>query len=178
MMIEELPEIAPVAARRALILDNNDGNRMLLKFVMQMGKIEFIDASTARDALNIWKPGAYTFAFLDIELPDINGLEVARQMRAADHDLAIIMCSTNDDPQTVTNAVAAGCDMFLVKPFQLNTLMHMVKIMDRAALRSAPKVLIIDNADRPHWEERYSTVSQEPKVSLDTDESTIPPIAN
>lgn len=154
MMQRETTAAEPVYERRALILDDNDSNRMLLKFVMQLNGIDHDEASTAQEALQIWRRGAYSFAFLDIELPDRSGLEVARQMRAADDGLAIIMCSTNDDPHIVAIAVKGGCDMFLVKPFQLDTLMTLVKTMDRVSLRVAAKVLIIDNTARSRWEAR------------------------
>jgi len=144
----------PVYERRALILDDNDGNRMILKFAMQMGKLEFAEAADAASALNMFTPGAFSVAFLDIELPDINGLEIAKRFRSQDAGIAIIMCSTNDDPVTISAAVKLGCDMFLIKPFQLDRLLALVKDIDRAALRAKRNVLIVDNTDRQRWEPR------------------------
>jgi DNA-binding response OmpR family regulator len=138
----------------ALVLDDNDGNRALLNFVMKLSNLEITEASTAQAALAVWKPETFSFAFLDIELPDINGLEVARRIRASDNGVAIVMCSTNDDPVTINSAVEAGCDVFLVKPFQLDTLMNLVKVMNRGSLRATTKVLIIDNTARHRWELR------------------------
>jgi DNA-binding response OmpR family regulator len=127
---------------------------VLLKFVLQMNHLEIAEAITAKAAFDVWQPHTFSYAFLDIELPDINGLEVARQIRASDPGVAIIMCSTNDDPVTISRAVEAGCDIFLVKPFQLDTLMNLVKVMNRASLRATTKVLIIDNTARHRWELR------------------------
>lgn len=152
-------EATPVYERRALILDDNDGNRMILKFAMQMGKLEFAEAADATSALKMLTPGAFSFAFLDIELPDINGLEIARRLRSQDDGIVIIMCSTNDDPATISTAVRSGCDMFLIKPFQLDKLLSLVKDMDRAALRLRPNVLIVDNNDRQRWEPRPAAQS-------------------
>jgi len=140
--------------QRALVLDDNDSNRALLKFVMQLSSLEIVEASTAKAALALWRPSEFSFAFLDIELPDINGLEVARQVRASDNGIAIVMCSTNDDPRTISTAVEAGCDIFLVKPFQLDTLMNLIKVMNRASLRATTKVLVVDNTARHRWELR------------------------
>ncbi len=155
---EPRPLTTPPLERRALLLDDNDGNRTLLKFVMQLSGIQHVEAETATAAFQLWKPGAFTFAFLDIELPDINGLEVLRRMRAEDPNLAIIMCSTNDDPVTILKAIKGGCDMFLVKPFQLDGLMKFAKGIDRATLRNSDKVVIIDNRARPHYEPRPGVV--------------------
>ena len=138
----------------ALILDDNEGNRMLLKFVMSMAKVDCVEAVDGQEALRLWKPGEFGFVFLDIELPDINGLEVLRSIRATDPNLAIIMCSTNDDPVTIAQAVKDGCDLFLIKPFQLDTLMTLVKTMTPKNLRSVPHVLVIDNTAHARWEFR------------------------
>lgn len=67
------------------------------------------------------------------------------------------MCSANDDPLTLAEAVAADCDLFFVKPFQLDTLLNTVKVLDRAALRANPRILIVDNTQRPRWEARLSS---------------------
>ena len=144
----------PQEKRRALILDDNEGNRVLLKFVLEMNHIENREAENAAAALAIWQPKAFSFAFLDIELPDINGIEVARRLRLDDPEIAIIMCSTNDQPQALNAAIQAGCDMFLIKPFQLDTLLNLAKTMDRATLRTSPKVQVIDNRAQSRWEPR------------------------
>ena len=154
LICEAVPALKPIYERRALILDDNDANRLLLKFAMQMSNVEFVEAANGAAALTHWCPGSFSFAFLDIELPDINGLEVARRIRASDPDACIIMCSTNDDPHTISAAVEADCDLFLVKPFELDTLLTLVKEMDRSGLREAPRVLIVDNLGRRRWQAR------------------------
>ena len=151
----QTPSAMPqVYAHRALILDDNDGNRMILKFAMQMGGLPHEEAATGKAALAAWSPGKFAFAFLDIELPDMNGLDVAWQLRERDSGLSIIMCSTNDDPITISKAIDRGCDMFLVKPFQLDILMKLVKDLDRVKLRKTPQILIIDNTARTRWQAR------------------------
>jgi CheY-like chemotaxis protein len=154
MMNNSAPSVTAKLSRHTLILDDNDGNRMLLKFAMSLGKMSFDEATTGQEALDIWSKGKFAFAFLDIELPDISGLEVARRLRASDPNLTIIMCSTNDDPETITTAVKAGCDLFLVKPFQLDTLMTLVKVLVPGTLRRTTRILIIDNTARIRWENR------------------------
>ncbi len=156
-----IPAVTVTAAeeRRFLILDDNDANRLLLKFAVQSVQATYIEAATAQQAIDLCKPGQASFAFLDIELPDFSGLEVARRLRQGDDRLAIIMCSTNDDPLTITKAVEMGCDMFVVKPFQLDMLMELMKVIDRATLRSAPEVLIVENTSRRRFQPRTSATN-------------------
>jgi CheY-like chemotaxis protein len=157
MLIQEMPpEIRTDYRHRALILDDNDANRLLLNFAMQMGNVEHVEAGDGNTALALWESGEFSFAFLDIELPDISGLEVARRIRRLDSGIAIIMCSTNDEPATITRAIHAGCDAFLVKPFQLDVLLSLTRVLNRESLRSMQDVLVIDNTGRNRWESRVS----------------------
>ncbi len=154
-MIQEFArKIAPIYERRALVLDDNDGNRTLINFVMQICNMDHAEAVTGRDALALWEPGLFSFAFLDIELPDISGLEVAKRIRQVDSGIAIIMCSTNDEPETIAKAIEVGCDAFLVKPFQLDVLLSLTRVLNRESLRSMKDVLVIDNTGRNRWEPR------------------------
>jgi CheY-like chemotaxis protein len=152
--------------RRVLVLDDNESNRMLLKFALQMGMFEQTEVGSGEAALEVWKEKGFAFAFLDIVLPGISGLEVCRRLRAADPGIGLVMCSTNDEPEIVAEAIAAGCDMFLVKPLQLDVLLNIVRAMDRAALRSSSNVLVVGNTAKPHLVSRQPQESKDaPKIS-------------
>jgi DNA-binding response OmpR family regulator len=142
---------------RALLLDDDDANRMLLSIAFDMAQLPFCEAHNGEQALRLCAANRFAFAFLDIDLPDISGLEVAQRIRAQDQGIALIMCSANDDPLTVAQAVAVDCDLFFVKPFQLDVLLNTIKRLDRAALRANPRILIVDNTQRPRWEDRLSS---------------------
>jgi CheY-like chemotaxis protein len=140
--------------RRAILLDSNANNRMLLEFALAMGRIEYYEASTGQQVVELWGQNTYAFAFLDMELPDMNGLELTRFIRSRDPDIAIIIASVNDEPESVAAAVEAGCDLYLIKPFQLDMVMTLAKIINAENLRAAPNVLVIDDQSRPRWEPR------------------------
>lgn len=156
-IMTDSPAETPRYEHRALLLDDDDANRMLLSVAFDMANLPFTEAQTGEQALQLYRAGRFAFAFLDIDLPDISGIEVARRIRAQDQGIALIMCSANDDPLTLAEAVAADCDLFFVKPFQLDTLLNTVKVLDRAALRANPRILIVDNTQRPRWEARLSS---------------------
>ena len=140
--------------RCALIMDQEESNRMLLEYAMAMGRIDFDEADNAKSLLALWKPGKYLFAFLNTEVRDIDGLGLVSRMRREDSEIAIVICSANDDPLYITAAVGAGCDMYLIKPYSLDMLMTLMKIIDAENLRAAPNVLIIDDQMHPRWEMR------------------------
>jgi DNA-binding response OmpR family regulator len=71
---------------------------------------------------------------LDLGLPDIDGIEVCRRLRAAQADLAILILSARDEELDVVAGLDAGADDYLVKPFRLSELLARVRAhMRRAA---------------------------------------------
>jgi DNA-binding response OmpR family regulator len=74
---------------------------------------------------------------LDLGLPDIDGIEVCRRLRAARPELAILILSARDQELDVVAGLDAGADDYLVKPFRLSEMLARVRAHLRRA-ESAP----------------------------------------
>jgi response regulator of citrate/malate metabolism len=74
-------------------------------------------AASGADALRALVTTAVDLVLLDVHLPDTNGLEVLRRMRAAGHTADVIMVTRARDVAVVQAAVAFGATQYLVKPF-------------------------------------------------------------
>lgn len=140
--------------RRALLLYPNEQNRMLLEYAMLMGRIDYESVETGKDALTMWEPGAFAFVMLNLDTTGADVFEIAHYIRSLDQDIAVLVFSINDDPMTISSAIAAGCDLFLTMPFQLDLLLTLMKVLDAQNVRALPKVLMVDDRSRPHWEPR------------------------
>jgi DNA-binding response OmpR family regulator len=97
---------------------------------------------------------------LDLGLPDIDGLEVCRRLRAARPDLAILILTARDQELDIVSGLDAGADDYLVKPFRLSELLARVRAHLRRTLAVAPDEapealrageLIVDRAARRAW---------------------------
>jgi DNA-binding response OmpR family regulator len=76
---------------------------------------------------------------LDLGLPDIDGLEVCRRLRAARPELAILILTARDQELDVVAGLDAGADDYLVKPFRLGELLARVRAhLRRAADEPSP----------------------------------------
>ena len=64
---------------------------------------------------------------LDLGLPDIDGIDVCRRLRAARPDLAILIVTARDHELDVVAGLDAGADDYLVKPFRLSELLARVR---------------------------------------------------
>jgi DNA-binding response OmpR family regulator len=96
--------------------------------------LELADATDGIDAV-----------ILDIGLPDINGLDVARLLRGADEDIAILMLTARDTVGDRVAGLDAGADDYLVKPFAYEELAARLRALGRRSgngkRRAAPRLV-------------------------------------
>jgi DNA-binding response OmpR family regulator len=93
-------------------------------------------AHGGRDGLDIaTSPAGIEVLILDIGLPDIDGLEVARRVRRAGSEMAILMLTARDTVNDRVTGLDAGADDYLVKPFAYEELSARLRALAR---RSEP----------------------------------------
>ena len=63
---------------------------------------------------------------IDLRLPEIDGWEATRRIKADKPNLPVVACSANVMKSDVDRAEAAGCDAFLAKPYQIADLLRTV----------------------------------------------------
>jgi DNA-binding response OmpR family regulator len=74
---------------------------------------------------------------LDLGLPDIDGIDVCRRLRAANPELAILIVTARDQELDIVAGLDAGADDYLVKPFKLSELLARVRAHMRRAAAAA-----------------------------------------
>ena len=96
---------------------------------------------------------------LDLGLPDVDGLDVCRRLRAARPDLAILILTARDNELDVVAGLDAGGDDYLVKPFHLSELLARIRshLRRTGAKALAPEPLLeagevrVDRLARRAW---------------------------
>jgi CheY-like chemotaxis protein len=79
--------------------------------------------NSGREALKRIKQKRPNIILLDISLPDMNGLEVARRLRQTESTKSIRILAMSGSPVDKRNCLEAGCDDFILKPFSVSTLL-------------------------------------------------------
>ncbi len=101
---------------RVLVVEDEPANRdFLVRLVTQAG----FDVSGARDgasALVALEDAPCAVVIVDIQLPDVSGLELVRTIHARYPDAVVVVASMWDEPRMIGEAFEAGCSVFLVKP--------------------------------------------------------------
>ncbi len=106
-----------MATTRVVLADDHaiirSGIRSLLN---KAPDIEVVgEASTGVEALRLVRELAPDVLLLDMEMPEMNGLEVARQLRAAGSPVRILALSAYDDKQYILGMLASGAAGYLLK---------------------------------------------------------------
>ena len=73
------------------------------------------------------RKGQVTTVLLDLQLPDMNGLEIIQEMDGTDHNITFIVITANGSVNTAVDAMRAGAYDFLIKPFPTEKLLTTVK---------------------------------------------------
>lgn len=102
---------------RVLLVDDHELVRAGIRALLQnIPGVEVVaEASDGREALRLVAAHAPHVVLLDITMPDMNGLETARQLRHAHPDVKIIMLSMHADEEYVLQALRAGATGYLLK---------------------------------------------------------------
>ena len=115
---------------RILVVDDDGHIRDVMRFALQQGGFQVVEAKDGADALLRFDAGGIDLVVLDIVMPESDGLEVCRRIRAKSRT-PIIFVSSRDEELDRVLGLELGADDYLVKPFSPRELLARVKAVLR-----------------------------------------------
>ena len=141
---------------RILVCDDDPQIRRALSLILRDAGYEVLVSSNAEQALDRAAIGGPHLAIVDLLLPDEHGIELCRRLREWS-EMPILVLSAVGDEQTKIDALHAGADDYVTKPFAPGELVARVRAALRRAGRetSEPRVevgpLVVDLAAHAVW---------------------------
>jgi len=104
---------------------------ILTRALQREGSFEIVEAETGEAALKKLKDEAISLVLLDINLPDIGGLELLERIKSEPqtHAVPVIMCTSRRDEEAISKAIALGAADYIIKPIITRVLVSKVRVV-------------------------------------------------
>jgi CheY-like chemotaxis protein len=132
---------------RVLCVDDDEDSRVMLVALLQLAAIESKAVGTAAQALSLIQTEHFDLCMLDARLPEVDGFELCRRMRAIDPHISVLFFSGAAYEADKSKAFAAGADAYVTKPDIYNLLENIKQLTSpvnerRAGEKISPRVQV------------------------------------
>ena len=115
-------------ASRVLIVDDAAFMRMMIKDILEKNGFQVVcEANNGIKAVELYKKERPDVVTMDITMPDMDGIEAVKAIRAFDPAAKVIMCSAMGQQTMVMDAIRSGAKDFIVKPFQPDRVLEAIR---------------------------------------------------
>jgi two-component system OmpR family response regulator len=141
---------------RVLVVEDNLAMAAAIVRALRGANVIADIARTADDAVCMVRAAAHDVVVLDVQLPDLDGIELCRRLRADGIWTPIIMVTARDSVEDRVRGLDAGADDYLTKPFSLVELLARLRALARREAAERPTVIAVgslrlDPATRQGW---------------------------
>ena len=130
------------AQPRVLVVEDEPQMRRLLRTTLVASGYAVVEARTGEEALRLAADYNPEVVLLDLGLPDLDGLEVTRRVRAWS-TMPVVVVSARGDEADKVRALDEGADDYLTKPFGTGELLARLRVALRHAARSESSELVV-----------------------------------
>jgi two-component system response regulator MprA len=116
---------------RILVVDDDLAVRRSIDRALRLEGYEVVTVGTGREALDAVAASPPDALVLDLQLPDLDGLQVCRHLRSSGNDTPVLMLTARQEIDDRVQGLDAGADDYLIKPFALAELLARLRALLR-----------------------------------------------
>jgi two-component system KDP operon response regulator KdpE len=155
-----LDELTETQRTKVLIVDDEHAIRRFLRTLLDAHGYEVHEAATGEDAILKTVNVRPDLIIMDLGLPGIDGIEVTRRIREWTQTPIVILSVQNQDTDKI-EALDAGADDYLTKPFSVGELTARLRVAMRHARREEPELVFVTGKLRVDLAARVVTIDGE-----------------
>jgi signal transduction histidine kinase/HPt (histidine-containing phosphotransfer) domain-containing protein/ActR/RegA family two-component response regulator len=137
---------------RFLIVDDEEYNRLLFKKILDRWMVRYDEASNGLEAIGKLKEQRYDLLFMDIRMPEFDGIKAARyireEMKITDKDMPVVLVSAATENGFRQEYADAGANAFIQKPFTEEMLLSVILEVNSKRARNIPDGSGTDGAEK------------------------------
>jgi diguanylate cyclase (GGDEF)-like protein len=153
-------DVQDPAKPRILVVDDIADNRAILARRFQKRNFEVVEADSGPTALELIAAGSFDIILLDVMMPDMDGLEVLRRIRAkhSPEALPVIMVTANNQSADIVEALELGANDYVAKPVEFTIALARVnaQVKRKLASEALASANLALNESNERLEERIS----------------------
>ncbi len=124
-------------ATSILIVDDEANLRRSLALILQKAGFHITSASSGQEAIQFLQSNSYDLTFLDLKMPDVNGMDLLPRIRSLYPDMPVLILTAHATLESAIDAVRKGARDYLIKPIDPPTILSRVEEIVRE--QSQPK---------------------------------------
>lgn len=115
-------------SKKVLIVDDAVFMRMKLRDILEKNGYEVVaEAQNGLEAVEKFKQELPDLITMDITMPEMDGVEALKAIKALDKDAKVVMCSAMGQQSMVMEAIQSGALDFIVKPFDTDRVLQSIE---------------------------------------------------
>lgn len=111
-------------AKKVLIVDDTKFMRKMLRKILSMEYNITGEAENGKEAVEMVKEMNPDLVTLDVVMPEMDGFEALSKIKEYNENQKVIMCTSVDQHEKVTEAIKRGADGYIVKPFKKDSVLE------------------------------------------------------
>jgi two-component system response regulator MprA len=122
---------------RVLVIEDDDGVRSAVRRALLVAGFEVVVAASGNEGLGLVGETVPDVVVLDLGLPDVDGMEVCRRLRAGGDRVPVVMLTARDAVEDRVDGLEAGADDYVVKPYDVRELVARLRAVVRRHVEGA-----------------------------------------
>ena len=135
---------------KLLLVEDEESLRRPVKYFLERNNFTVDEAGDGKEALEMVETNEYDCILLDLNLPEIDGIEVAKQIRKDENLVPIIMVTARSQVYDKLKGFTQGADDYVTKPFDLKELVARINaVIKRSSINKEENLTFGDNTVFP-----------------------------
>jgi two-component system OmpR family response regulator len=124
---------------KALVVEDDPAVAQLNERLLRQEGLDVDVARSVREGSDLVRENSYDLITLDLNLPDGSGLEVLAVIRSSDRLVPVLVVSGTGEEDATVNALDAGADDYILKPYRISVLAARVRAILRRSTSNTPR---------------------------------------